>query len=80
MNTKDVISSISFFNTLETKHINYLTNISMVRSFKKDTIIHFESDIDYSLQFLVSGLVKIYKIDKFNNEIFLFHRFDCLII
>ena len=67
------IKSINFFDTLTPSQINYLTDISMIRSFEKDTIVYFESDVDYSLQFLVSGLVKIYKIDKYNNEIFLYH-------
>ena len=32
-----------------------------------------ESDINKNLLFLVEGLIKIYKVDKFNNEIFLYH-------
>ena len=67
------IKSIEFFNTLTEEQINYLIDISTIRSFSKDTIVYFESDVDYSLQFLINGLVKIYKIDKFNNEIFLYH-------
>ncbi len=72
----DIISAIhavQFFDSLNDEQKDYLTNISSVRSFSKDTIVYFESDVDYSLQFLISGLVKIYKIDKFNNEIFLYH-------
>ncbi|MEA2019765.1 MAG: Crp/Fnr family transcriptional regulator, partial [Campylobacterota bacterium] len=65
MSVQSVIGSISFFSSLNGEQKKYLSTISMVRSFTKNTIIHFESDIDYSLQFLVSGLVKIYKIDKF---------------
>ena len=67
------LKSIAFFDTLDDKQLNYLIDISAIRSFSKDTIVYFESDVDYSLQFLVTGLVKIYKIDKFNNEIFLYH-------
>lgn len=67
------IQSIEFFETLNTEQIEYLIDIATVRTFSKETIIYFESDVDYSLQFLISGLVKIYKIDKFNNEIFLYH-------
>jgi len=70
---KEVIGTIEFFDLLDEKQIDYLSTISIVRSFTKNTIIHFESDIDYSLQFLVNGLVKIYKIDKFNNEVFLYY-------
>ncbi|MEA3512017.1 MAG: Crp/Fnr family transcriptional regulator [Campylobacterota bacterium] len=73
MSIDNVISSIDFFSSLDDKQINYLSDISIVRSFSKDTIVYYESDIDYSLQFLVSGLIKIYKIDKFNNEIFLYY-------
>jgi len=70
------IKSIEFFNTLNEEQIKYLIDISTIRSFSKDTIVYFESDVDYSLQFLISGLVKIYKIDKFNNEIFLYHIYQ----
>ena len=73
MDTLSTIESINFFDSLNAEQKKYLIDISAVRSFSKDTIIYFESDVDYSLQFLVAGLVKIYKIDKFNNEIFLYH-------
>ena len=73
MNIHDMIKSIDFFNSLDDDALKYLSDISIVRSFTKDTIVYYESDLDYSLQFLVSGLVKIYKIDKHNNEIFLYN-------
>lgn len=73
MTIANTIQEIEFFNSLNTKDRDYLISISTVRSFSKGTIVYFESDVDYSLQFLISGLVKIYKIDKFNNEIFLYH-------
>ena len=73
MDILSVINSVQFFNSLNNEQKEYLTNISTVREFTKDTIVYFESDVDYSLQFLIAGLVKIYKIDKFNNEIFLYH-------
>ena len=73
MGISNVIKSIDFFSSLDDEQINYLSDISIVRSFSKDTIVYYESDIDYSLQFLVSGLIKIYKIDKFDNEIFLYY-------
>ena len=73
MNTINTIQSIEFFNTLNDKQLKYLEDISLIRHFSRNTIIYYESDIDHSLQFLVSGIVKIYKIDKFNNEIFLYN-------
>jgi len=76
MDISTAIQSIEFFDLLDEKQRNYLSSISATRSFSKDTIVYFESDMDYSLQFLISGLVKIYKIDKFNNEIFLYHIYE----
>ena len=73
MDVLSAINAVQFFDSLNDKQKDYLIDISSVRSFSKDTIVYFESDVDYSLQFLISGLVKIYKIDKFNNEIFLYH-------
>ncbi len=73
MNTIQTIKSIEFFEALNEEQIKYLADISIIRNFTKNTIVYYESDIDYSLQFLVSGLIKIYKIDKYSNEIFLYH-------
>jgi len=73
MDILSAINAVQFFDSLSDKQKDYLIDISSVRSFSKGTIVYFESDVDYSLQFLISGLVKIYKIDKFNNEIFLYH-------
>jgi len=73
MDVLSTINAVQFFDSLSDKQKDYLIDISSVRSFSKGTIVYFESDVDYSLQFLISGLVKIYKIDKFNNEIFLYH-------
>ena len=76
MNICNIIKSIDFFSLLDDEQIEYVADISMIRSFSKDTIIYYESDIDYSLQFLVNGLIKIYKIDKHDNEIFLYYIYE----
>ncbi len=76
MNIINIIKSINFFNTLNKEQLLFLENIAILRDFRKGTIIYYETDIDYSLQFLVSGMVKIYKLDKFNNEIFLYHIYE----
>ncbi len=73
MNTIKILKSIDFFNKLTEEQYKQLEDIASIRNFNKDTIIYYESDIDYSLQFLVSGTVKIYKIDKYDNEIFLYY-------
>ena len=76
MNTLEAIKSIDFFNNLSEKEFEFISNISSIREFSKDTIVYYEDDIDYSLQFLITGLIKIYKIDKYDNEIFLYYIYE----
>jgi len=47
--------------------------ISNLNSFSKDYILHYENQSTPHLQFLVTGLAKAYKIDKHENEIFLYY-------
>jgi len=70
---KDTIKSIGFFDTLNDEQIESLANISNVVTYPKNSILYYESDIHNQLMFLVSGLLKVYKVDKFDNEIFLYH-------
>lgn len=72
----DTIRKISFFDTLDDKQIETIASISNVTTYPKKSILYYESDINKNLLFLVEGLIKIYKIDKFDNEIFLYHIYE----
>ncbi len=73
MSLKKTILSIDFFNGLDDKQLDILINFSGVKSYAKNSILHYENDTTKRLMFLISGLIKVYKIDKFSNEIFLYH-------
>jgi CRP/FNR family transcriptional regulator len=73
---QDTIKSIDFFEELDDEQINKLTSISTVISYPKKSILYYESDSNTQILFLVSGLLKIYKLDKFDNEIFLYHVYN----
>jgi CRP-like cAMP-binding protein len=67
------IRKISFFNNLNDEQIDLIASISSVSTYCNNSILYYESDTNNSMLFLVEGLIKIYKIDKFDNEIFLYH-------
>ena len=67
------INNISFFNTLTKQQKQQIASISVVTKYQQNTILYYESDTSKNLLFLVSGLLKIFKLDKFDNEIFLYH-------
>lgn len=71
MHIKDFISSLDFFSSLQDDELKLLTSISSVKNYTKDYVLTYEKEKSPSLLFLLKGLVKAYKIDKNNNEIFL---------
>lgn len=73
MTLQEIINSIDFFKTLEQKQIEELAEICTIKKFSKDSVLYYESESTNHLMFLVKGLLKVYKVDKFDNEIFLYH-------
>ncbi|RXJ99186.1 transcriptional regulator [Arcobacter sp. CECT 8986] len=76
MNLQETIKSIDFFNRLTEEQIEILSDFSNITSYKKDSILYYESDENNKLMFLIEGLLKVYKVDKFGNEIFLYHIYS----
>lgn len=73
MTIEETIIKISFFNNLSDEQIKLISSISNISKYPNKSILYYESDINKNLLFLVEGLIKIYKVDKFDNEIFLYH-------
>lgn len=73
MKTTQTIQEIDFFDELDNKQIELLSSFSNVYKYPKKSILNYESDVTTNILFLIQGLIKIYKVDKFNNEIFLYH-------
>lgn len=73
MSIQETIRKISFFNNLNDEQIDLIASISTVSSYSNNSILYYESEAKSNLLFLVEGLIKIYKVDKFDNEIFLYH-------
>lgn len=71
-NIEDV-SSLGLFANLNTQQKEHVATISRVIRYPKNGILYYESDLVDDLLFLQEGLLKIYKVDKFDNEIFLYH-------
>ena len=73
MSIQESIRKISFFNNLNDEQIDLIASISNESTYTSNSILYYESDVNNNLLFLVDGLIKIYKVDKFDNEIFLYH-------
>lgn len=72
----DCIKKLSFFNSLNEENLNIINTISSLSKYPKGAILYYENDSYNKIFFLVTGLLKVYKIDKYDNEIFLYHIYE----
>jgi len=70
---KEDIKNIAFFDKLNAEQLDILLNISSVDTFPDEYLFSYEKEQKTKLVFLIKGLAKAYKIDKYQNEIFLYY-------
>ncbi len=80
ISTKECIASLDFFDILEQKELDLLSDISTITSFDASYVLYYEKKRGDKLYFLLDGMAKAYKIDKHNNEIFLHYIYKNSII
>lgn len=69
---KQYIKNIPFFNTLNDEIIDKLSEIAKLKKFVFSDILFYEKDTQDEIFYLVDGSIKFYKVDRFDNEIFLY--------
>ncbi len=69
----NLIKKLSFFNSLNENQLGTIDAISKVSNYAKNSVLYYENDRNNKIFFLISGLIKVYKIDKYENEIFLYY-------
>ena len=50
-----------------------MSQISTIINYPKNATLYYEAESTTNLLFLIDGLLKIYKVDKYDNEIFLYY-------
>jgi len=76
LQTETAIRSLSFFNILDEQQREKLSSISHIETYGKGYILHYERSRSSRILFLVQGLAKAFKIDKYDNEIFLYYIYQ----
>jgi len=64
---------LDFFHNLNDTQIEQLVSISSLKSYNSGCLLYYEKTEQNRLLFLVDGLAKAYKIDKHQNEVFLYY-------
>lgn len=65
------LESFAPFNTLGKQDLRELNAITTFKTFVAKEIVLYENTEVKSLYFLLSGLLKLYKVNRFDNEVFL---------
>ncbi len=73
MSIVDALTNLDFFKSLNNEQIQQLSSISTIVNHDKGYILNYEKDLNTKLYFIINGLAKAYKIDKHENEIFLYY-------
>ncbi len=69
----DFIKKLNFFKSLNNEQLDEVKQISNIVQYPKNSILYYENDTYNKIFFLILGTLKVYKIDKFENEIFLYN-------
>ncbi|MBU0721414.1 Crp/Fnr family transcriptional regulator [bacterium] len=67
------IKELKFFESLNDEQLETVGSFSNIIKYPKNSILYYENETFNKIFFLVHGLLKVYKIDKYDNEIFLYH-------
>ncbi len=74
------LQTIPLFHGLSQYELEQLCPVIKLKSFAKGEILHYEKDKQSKIFYLKTGLLKVYKIDRFDNEIFMYNLFNDTLI
>lgn len=75
-----LVSSLPLFESLEETDIETITSFSSVKHHKRGDVLFYEKDTKDSIYYIIEGSVKFYKVDRFDNEIFLYKLYSSSLI
>ncbi len=66
------LRDIPFFNSLDDEAIEQLSKIATLKEYVGSDVLFYENDDKNDIFYLLEGAIKFYKVDRFDNEIFLY--------
>ena len=65
------VASLPLFESLEEADLHTIASFCSVRHYKEGDVLFYEKDSKDAIYYIIKGSVKFYKVDRFDNEIFL---------
>ncbi len=77
---KEYLLKQSLFEGLNSEEIELLCNSSILKKYYVGNILFYEKEEQHSIYYLVQGELKVYKVNRIDNEIFLYNLFNGTLI
>ena len=74
--SKDVLALIPLFDSLEPSDIEKLASFCTIRPYQEGDVLFYEKDNKDAIYYIINGSIKFYKVDRFDNEIFLYKLYS----
>ena len=71
-----LVSSLPLFDSLQREDIEKIASFCSVRHHKAGDVLFYEKDTKDAIYYIIQGSVKFYKVDRFDNEIFLYKLYS----
>ena len=71
-----LIASLPLFKGLLHEDIEHIASFCSLRTHQEGDVLFYEKDTKDAIFYIVEGSVKFYKVDRFDNEIFLYKLFS----
>lgn len=71
-----LVASLPIFQSLQEEDIEKIASFSALKQHKKGDVLFYEKDSKDAIYYIINGSVKFYKVDRFDNEIFLYKLFS----
>lgn len=67
-----MLEVLDFFKGCDPQKLSLLTSTAKIKTYETSDILVYEDDDINRVYFLIEGEVKLYKVDRFDNEVFLY--------
>ncbi|MDD3343052.1 MAG: Crp/Fnr family transcriptional regulator [Sulfurospirillaceae bacterium] len=74
--SREIVASLPLFDSLAPHDIDTITSFCTVKNYQEGDVLFYEKDNKDSIYYIIQGAVKFYKVDRFDNEIFLYKLYS----
>lgn len=67
-----MLQSLDFFKGCDPQKLSVLSSTAKIKAYEASDVLVYEDDDINRVYFLLEGEVKLYKVDRFDNEVFLY--------